>query len=202
MPKALLALALLTACSAPAGSAEELPTGTWKIVTKWGSRERNTIVKLEVVNGKLAGTMMHHLGHRTPVENAEFKDGKLSFETTSSRRGTEYTTKYVGTMTEGVLRGTIPYRRGGRSFTVPWEGRRTSDQEVSTTIPTPPAEADVDLSEENLETWRDHILPEKTEMAWSEIPWLSTLKDGILAANTEKKPVLLWTMNGHPLGCT
>ena len=31
---------------------------------------------------------------------------------------------------------------------------------------------------------------------------LTTFKDGILAADTAGKPLLLWTMNGHPLGCT
>ena len=58
------------------------------------------------------------------------------------------------------------------------------------------------LNDDNYEVWRNHILPELSEMAWAEIPWLSTFKDGILAADAADKPLLLWTMNGHPLGCT
>ena len=50
--------------------------------------------------------------------------------------------------------------------------------------------------------WRDFIKPTKEEMAWSEIPWETTFYDGLIESNKEQKPVLLWVMNGHPLGCT
>jgi hypothetical protein len=63
-------------------------------------------------------------------------------------------------------------------------------------------EADIDLNDENYQAWRDHILPNEREMAWEKIPWLTTFKDGIAAAGAAEKPLLLWTMNGHPLGCT
>ncbi len=66
----------------------------------------------------------------------------------------------------------------------------------------PPVAADIDLDEENYTRWRDHILPETSELAWEKIPWLTTFKDGIDAADRAGKPLLLWTMNGHPLGCT
>lgn len=66
----------------------------------------------------------------------------------------------------------------------------------------PPVEADIELNDMNYQTWRDHILPDLSEMAWDKIPWLSTFHDGILAADAADKPLLLWTMNGHPLGCT
>ncbi len=66
----------------------------------------------------------------------------------------------------------------------------------------PPVAADIDLDEENYKSWRDHILPETSELAWEKIPWLTTFKDGIDAADRAGKPLLLWTMNGHPLGCT
>ncbi len=66
----------------------------------------------------------------------------------------------------------------------------------------PPVAADIDLDEENYKSWRDHILPETSELAWEKIPWLTTFKDGIDAASKAGKPLLLWTMNGHPLGCT
>lgn len=65
-----------------------------------------------------------------------------------------------------------------------------------------PVKADIELSDMNYETWRDHILPDQNEMAWNKIPWLSTFHDGVLAADAAAKPLLLWTMNGHPLGCT
>jgi hypothetical protein len=58
------------------------------------------------------------------------------------------------------------------------------------------------LTEQNYEAWRDHILPAKTDLGWQEIPWLTTFQDGILDANQRDLPLLFWTMNGHPLGCT
>ena len=61
---------------------------------------------------------------------------------------------------------------------------------------------DIDLNDANYQVWRDHILPGEKELGWDQIPWLTTFKDGIIAADKEKKPLLLWTMNGHPLGCT
>ena len=66
----------------------------------------------------------------------------------------------------------------------------------------PNANSVVDLNDANYQVWRDHILPGEKELGWDQIPWLTTFKDGIIAADKEKKPLLLWTMNGHPLGCT
>ncbi len=66
----------------------------------------------------------------------------------------------------------------------------------------PPVAAAIDLDDENYESWRDHIVPETSELAWEQIPWLTAFKDGIDAADRAGKPLLLWTMNGHPLGCT
>ena len=66
----------------------------------------------------------------------------------------------------------------------------------------PPAKAKVELNDRNYAEWRKHILPDTGELAWQQIPWATTFKDGIVAADAAGKPLLLWTMNGHPLGCT
>jgi len=50
--------------------------------------------------------------------------------------------------------------------------------------------------------WRDFIQPTKQELAWSSIPWKSSFQEGLIEAGTQQKPMLLWAMNGHPLGCT
>ena len=64
----------------------------------------------------------------------------------------------------------------------------------------PPAK--VELNDQNYAEWREHILPDTGELAWQQIPWATNFKDGIVAADAAGKPLLLWTMNGHPLGCT
>jgi len=50
--------------------------------------------------------------------------------------------------------------------------------------------------------WRDYIQPTEQELAWSSIPWRSSFQEGLIEAAAKQKPMLLWAMNGHPLGCT
>ena len=58
------------------------------------------------------------------------------------------------------------------------------------------------LTLQNYEIWRDFIKPTDIELVWASIPWRSSFQEGLIEANAQKKPLLLWAMNGHPLGCT
>lgn len=49
---------------------------------------------------------------------------------------------------------------------------------------------------------RKDVLPGPDEVRWEQVPWQPSFADGVRTAMTEKKPLLLWAMNGHPLGCT
>ena len=46
------------------------------------------------------------------------------------------------------------------------------------------------------------IKPKVSEEKWMEIPWLASLWEARQQAADEGKPILLWEMDGHPLGCT
>lgn len=46
------------------------------------------------------------------------------------------------------------------------------------------------------------IKPKSPEEKWTRIPWLTSLWDARTRAAAEGKPILLWEMDGHPLGCT
>ena len=59
-----------------------------------------------------------------------------------------------------------------------------------------------DLNNNTYGMWQEFIRPTKDELAWAEIPWRSTFYDGLVESDREQKPLLLWVMNGHPLGCT
>jgi len=37
---------------------------------------------------------------------------------------------------------------------------------------------------------------------WTEIPWETDLQAARQRARRERKPLLMWVMDGHPLGCT
>ena len=58
------------------------------------------------------------------------------------------------------------------------------------------------LDAKTIAAWRTHIRPDQKDLTFEIIPWLTTLADGIRAADADQKPLLLWVMNGHPLGCT
>jgi hypothetical protein len=46
------------------------------------------------------------------------------------------------------------------------------------------------------------IKPDQTEDDWAKIPWMTDLWRARQVAAKQGKPILLWEMDGHPLGCT
>ena len=46
------------------------------------------------------------------------------------------------------------------------------------------------------------IKPDQTEDEWAKIPWMTDLWEARQVAAKQGKPILLWEMDGHPLGCT
>ena len=37
---------------------------------------------------------------------------------------------------------------------------------------------------------------------WRSIPWKTSMLDAQAEAAREQKPIFIWAMDGHPLGCT
>ena len=58
------------------------------------------------------------------------------------------------------------------------------------------------LTEKTYQKWRDFIEPTETDLAWTLIPWRTSFQKGLVESIEKQKPMLLWAMNGHPLGCT
>ena len=46
------------------------------------------------------------------------------------------------------------------------------------------------------------IQPRAEEQKWTQIPWQTNLWEARKQAAAAGKPILLWEMDGHPLGCT
>ena len=65
----------------------------------------------------------------------------------------------------------------------------------------PPSQETERLTLQNLDATLEHILPADSEVRWKNVDWQVSLADGIVEAQKEEKPILLWAMNGHPLGC-
>ena len=45
------------------------------------------------------------------------------------------------------------------------------------------------------------ILPKVEEKSWEKIPWRVDLWEARREAAEQGKPIYLWEMDGHPLGC-
>ena len=58
------------------------------------------------------------------------------------------------------------------------------------------------LTAESYPALAETIRPSAEEIAWLDIPWETDLTAARRKAAAEGKPIFLWEMDGHPLGCT
>jgi hypothetical protein len=58
-----------------------------------------------------------------------------------------------------------------------------------------------DLTVDDFKTLHAQLQPAKDE-AWRTIPWKVSLVEAQAVAARERKPIFIWAMDGHPLGCT
>ena len=61
---------------------------------------------------------------------------------------------------------------------------------------------EIEFHRDNYSLWKQYLLPTEAELSFYKIPWERTFQDGIMRGDRVGKPILLWAMNGHPLGCT
>ena len=55
---------------------------------------------------------------------------------------------------------------------------------------------------DNLREWLTYVQPSDSEQSYREIGWRNSLWPAVQEARRLGRPILFWTMNGHPLGCT
>jgi hypothetical protein len=58
-----------------------------------------------------------------------------------------------------------------------------------------------DVGVGKIDALRSVIKPRPEETRWEEIPWRVDLWDARRDAAREGKPVMLWEMDGNPMGC-
>ena len=54
----------------------------------------------------------------------------------------------------------------------------------------------------NVDAWAEFIRPNGDELGYEAIGWRNAFWPAVEEARALGRPILLWTMNGHPLGCT
>lgn len=63
------------------------------------------------------------------------------------------------------------------------------------------AEGPAELDEARFEELIKELAPDAST-PWRTIPWKTSLLAAQREAAAEKKPIFIWAMDGHPLGCT
>ena len=85
---------------------------------------------------------------------------------------------------------------GLTALAAPVPGQTADDAARAAAIELPePTQADLD-------GWRAFVLPVGDEQAFDSLAWSADLVSGLERSAAEQKPLMLWLMNGHPLGCT
>lgn len=56
------------------------------------------------------------------------------------------------------------------------------------------------LDDAHFDAYRAAIVPSGSELAFAKIPWRTGLAAARDEARVAKKPLLLWVMNGNPVG--
>lgn len=67
--------------------------------------------------------------------------------------------------------------------------------------PTSAAPLGEQLTDAEFASVRKAVLPADGEDDFAKIPWLTSIWEARAKAAKEGKPILLWEMDGHPLGC-
>ncbi len=65
-----------------------------------------------------------------------------------------------------------------------------------------PLHAAKPIAVEQFDKLRTVIKPANNEDKWAAIPWQTSLWEARKLAAEKGKPLLLWEMDGNPLGCT
>ena len=59
-----------------------------------------------------------------------------------------------------------------------------------------------DLNEKTYKGIRDFILPDAAESRWEKIQWHRAFWPAVVEAHRNRKPIMIYAMNGNTLGCT
>ena len=99
------------------------PTGTWKWTVTMGNNTRDVSLTLKLEGDKLTGTLVRG-DQETPIEDAKYKDGELSFKVTRERDGQKFTIKYNGKITGDTIKGKSEFGAEGNTQSRDWEAKR------------------------------------------------------------------------------
>lgn len=117
-------LCLLSLSLVGAARAAENPTGTWTWTTERNGEKMERTLKLKLEGDKLTGSMPGRNNQETPITDATYKDGDISFSVIREFNGNKITTKYTAKVSGDTIKGKTESERDGNKQTRDWEAKR------------------------------------------------------------------------------
>ena len=128
--KRFVVTALVLTCAGLVGTARAADdksklTGTWKWTATANNNTRDVTLKLKVDGDKITGTMPGRNNTEVKIEDAKFKDGKLTFKVTRERNNVKSVSEYEGKLSGDTIKGKIKTERDGQTTSRDWEAKRS-----------------------------------------------------------------------------
>jgi hypothetical protein len=125
----MMATVVLIAATAGTAVAKDRPnpTGTWKWTINAGGQSREATLKLNLEGEKLTGAVLGRDGKEIAIQDANYKDGEVSFTVTRERNGQKVLTKYQGKVEGDTIKGKIEFERDGQTQSRDWEAKRAKE---------------------------------------------------------------------------
>ena len=129
MKQFMMATVVLIAATAGTAVAKDRPnpTGTWKWTINAGGQSREATLKLNLEGEKLTGAVLGRDGKEIAIQDANYKDGEVSFSVTRERNGQKVQTKYQGKVEGDTIKGKIEFERDGQTQSRDWEAKRAKE---------------------------------------------------------------------------
>jgi hypothetical protein len=125
---AIADLAMALACTHPTLAENEAdPSGTF--TWRFANQSAVQTLKLKLDGGKLTGTIKNsQSAPESPIEDAAFKNGAVSFKHTyKARDGKTTVANYTGTITPNGIKGTIEIKHPDRTISREWDANRVKE---------------------------------------------------------------------------
>ncbi|MHC4564746.1 MAG: hypothetical protein ACYTE3_03210 [Planctomycetota bacterium] len=109
----------------PTGKTTTDPAGTWRREYDWYETRIEEVIRLNVKEaGKVVGTLSRN-DRASEIKDGKLKGNELSFCTSDNYQGTEWVTRFKGTVTGDDIDGTVVLEVGGQSWDFPWTPTRS-----------------------------------------------------------------------------
>jgi len=107
--------------------------GTWKWTVSYNNQSFDMTLRLRREEGKLTGTITRGDGPETPIQDAAFKEGQLTFTVVRERDGQKMTFKYSGKLSGNTLEGKTEFEVNGQAQSRDWSAKRAPSPSLTGT---------------------------------------------------------------------